>query len=92
MQDLSYEKKILGITKDNVNELIPLVTMVLPLFEEKSFTQWYSFLLGQSGPDRIVTNKEVKTRRIIVRRLFRTVKTSTQLKHMLDFMMERVKK
>ena len=90
MTEYNYEKKILALTTHHVNALVGLVKLVLPLFEERAFTKWYEFLVQQAGPDRDRTKKEVKTLRVVVRRLYRVSNQSTSVRLILDFMMQRV--
>ena len=86
-----YEQELLYATSYRPVEVKEMVKLFLPLVDEPSFTAWYSFLQGKS-PRRTVTNKEAKTRRVVVRRLFRASYVSLKLMRTLDLILETLRK
>ena len=86
-----YEQDLLYITENHPVEVKEMVRMFLPLLEEPTFTNWYAFLYKQV-PRRNVTSREAKTRRIIVRRMYREANRSIKLMRTLDLILETIRK
>ena len=87
-----YEQDLLNATTHFPIEVKELVKLFVTLLDEPSFTVWYEFLQGKKKSRKPLTNKENKTLRIVIRRLFRASCLSLKLMRTLDLILDTVHK